>query len=191
MKDNFFSKLFSKNRNITSPEEENPEVKLNENLSFKNKGRFADEFENSKNLPAFNSQNEANEYFIKQKDNGLDVFINFINEHKYLTPDFSPESLKELELLYFDLYEQSKFGSNLITRVDFEVFMSLYYGEVMVRNTVFEWGAEKHFLTENAYYLSIRKPQMSIAVARRKDYYATKNNKRRQALYREYKRYSE
>lgn len=191
MKSNFFSKFKSNRKDKSSKDKKESEVKLNENLSFKNKGRFAEEFENSKKLPAFESQQEADEYFIKQKDDGLKLFLDFIGTHKYFNPDYSPESLKELELLYFELYENGKFGDSLITREDFELFMSLYYGEVMVKNTVFEWGAEKHFLTENAYYLSIKKHLMTIAVARRKDFFATKNNKRKQALYRECKRYSD
>src|SRR5690606_11773920 len=116
------------------------EVKLNENLVFNNKSRFAEEFEKSKKLNGFNSKEEADDFVIKQKNELLDLFITFINKQGFFNPDFSPESLKELELLYFNLFDQNQFSEDLITREDFELYMSLYYGEVMVKNTVFEWG---------------------------------------------------
>ena len=167
------------------------EVEFNKNLQFRNINRFSDEFENSKKLPVFKTQEEADEYFIRQKQEGLDIFSHFLNEYKFFKPDYSPESLKSLELLYFDLYENQKFTSDFITIEDFELFMSLYFGEVMVRHSnSFKWGAEKHFLTNNAYYLAITKKLMSIAISRLKDYYNTRNNKTKQSLYRKFKRFS-
>lgn len=162
------------------------EVEINKNLIIRNIGRFSKEFESIKELQAFNSQEEADEYYIKQKDIDLEAFCEFINSNEYFKPDYSPESLKKIELKYFELYEKGKFVDNSITRELFEKLMSLYWGEVMVRNSEYKWEAHKHFLTNNTYYLSIMKENTSIGIPRFKDLYSKKNNKRKQLIFREY-----
>ncbi len=130
-------------------------------------------------------------FFVELKEEKLKDFCLFLKDQSPFNPDFSPESLKALEKLYFKLYEDGAFIGNTIKIEDFEVYMSLYFGEVMVRNIdFFEWVAEKHFLTKNAYYLAIKKPFLSMGIARLKNYYFTKNNKMRQSLFRKYKMYS-
>ena len=167
------------------------DVEFNDNLSFRNRNRFLDEFENASQLPTFNSQDEADKFFIALKDDRLSEFLQFLRRHNFFTPDYTPQSLKDLEKLYYKLHEENRFGDDLIKIEDFELYMSLYFGEVMVRNTsFFQWGAEKHFLTNNAYYLAIKKKLLSMGIARLKNYYNTKNNKTRQSLFRKYKSYS-
>lgn len=167
------------------------DVEFNDNLRFRNRNRFLDEFENASHLPTFDSQDEADKFFIAVKDDRLKEFLFFLEKHIFFAPDYTPETLKDVERLYYHLYEEGKFGDDLIKIEDFELCMSLYFGEVVVRNTnLFKWGAEKHFLTNNAYYLAIKKKLLSIGIARLKNYYNTKNNKTRQSLYRKYKSYS-
>lgn len=167
------------------------DVEFNNNLSFRNRNIFLEQFESAKQLPTFDSQEEANRFFINLKDEGLIEFTCFLKKHNFFEPNYAPESLKHLEKLYFQLYEENKFGDDLILIEDFELYMSLYFGEVLVRNTeTYSWGGEKHFLTNNAYYLVVRKEWLSMAIARLKNYYNKKNNKTKQSLFREFKSYS-
>jgi hypothetical protein len=166
------------------------DVEFNKNLVIRNPGRFAEEFENSKKLPTFATQHEADQYFIKKKEEALEIFSEFLTRNNFFAPTYSPESLKDLESLYYKLYEEGRFEEGLIGIEDFELFMSIYFGEVMVRHgNGFSWKGAKHFLTNNAYYLAIERPFLSWAIARLKDFYATKNNKTKKSLYRKFSSY--
>ena len=167
-------------------------VELNKNLIFKNKNRFAEEFEKAKELPAFDTIEEAKIFWIKQKEEGLKLFEEFLVKNDFFEPTYDPESLKLLELLYFDLYENMKFEPNLIERAEFELLMNLYWGETLVRNSErMEWEAQKHFLAENAYYLAVGRKQLSMAISRLTDYYGTRSNKTKRSLFRKFKSYVE
>jgi len=135
----------------------------------------------------FNSQSEANTFFIEQKKENLDSFLKFIKDNEFFEPNFSPESLKEVEKLYFKLRDERKYRANFITIEDYELFMSIYFGEVVVRNLEgFVWAAEKDFINPNAYSMVIKKSNYSKGISRRKNHYIQKNNKNKEALFREF-----
>ena len=48
--------------------------------------------------------------------------------------DYTIESLKKLEKWYFDLYEKQSFGQVGLTQEEFESMMSVYWGEVVIKN---------------------------------------------------------
>ncbi len=140
---------------------------------------------------AFKSQEDANSYLIEQKQQDLATFLEFLKTNEFFEADFSPESLKELEKLYFKLRDEKKYKANFITIEDYELYMSIYFGEVIVKNLeAFKWGAEKDFENPNIYSLVIQKPFYVKGILRRRNHHARKNNKDKEALFREYNKES-
>ena len=165
-------------------------VKFNSDLIINKPSKLKNQFDQANELPVFDSQELAEEYYMGWKNSCLDTFCSFLNANDLFAPDYSPESLKKLEGLYYEYYEEQKFNQEIITIEDFEICMSVYFGNVMVNNIEsLEWVAEKHFLTDNAYYLAIKNNSMSMRIGRSKDYYNTPNNKRKQSLLREFKKF--
>lgn len=58
----------------------------------------------------------------------------FSAQNSYFLPDYTVESLKRIEKWYYDLYEKGKFHKVGFTRNKFERIMSVYFGEVAVKN---------------------------------------------------------
>jgi hypothetical protein len=135
----------------------------------------------------FSSQTDANSFFIEQKQQNLDTFLKFIRENMFFEPDLSPESLKAVEKLYFKLRKERKYKANFITIEDYELYMSVYFGEVIVKNLEgFKWAAERDFENPNAYSLVIKKSNYAKGISRRRNHYIQKNNKNQEALFREF-----
>ncbi len=146
---------------------------------------------NARRPMIFQSQEDANSFLIGQKQQNLDTFLKFIKDNEFFDADFSPESLKAVELLYFKLRDEKKFKANFITIEDYELYMSIYFGETIVKNIeAFKWGAEKDFENPNAYALVIKKPFYVKGILRRRNHHARKNNKDKEALFREYNKES-
>ena len=91
-------------------------------------------FRYGEKLTAFKSMEEAEKYFFTYKDKLLGKFEKKCAQYNFFTPDYSVESLKKLEKIYFDLlYETGSFRKTGLSRDEFESAMSIYFGEVVVR----------------------------------------------------------
>jgi hypothetical protein len=140
-------------------------------------------------LLTFSSQEEAQQYFYNFRDKYLALLSKIIQQHSQFIPDYSPESLKQLEQWYFHLYESDSFQLIGTTLEVFEICMAMYFGETVVRNTSAHWIVEEYFLGAGKYELGVRKGSMTMMVNRFANHFREPNNKRRQSLFRRYKQY--
>ncbi|MGN0543620.1 MAG: hypothetical protein ACI4JG_09245 [Acutalibacteraceae bacterium] len=85
-------------------------------------------------LESFNSLDEAKEYFLSYKNNLLNKLENICKDNSSFSPNYTVDSLKQLEKWYFDLFENDSFESIGLNQEEFEDLMSVYFGEVAVRN---------------------------------------------------------
>lgn len=84
------------------------------------------------------------------KDNLLRKIETISVKTSYFQPDYTVESLKRIEKWYFDLYEKGGFREVGLTQGEFEKMMSVYFGEVVVRNNKdAKWVVEEYAFTKN------------------------------------------
>ncbi len=145
-----------------------------------------------KKLPSFANQAKAEEYFFAYKDNHLSILAEIASKQTKFLCDYSPESLKNLELWYFELYENDSFYQFGVDREIFERCMAMYFGEVMIKNIEgAHWIIEEYAFTPSKYELGVNKGLGAVMLNRWTDHFETPNNKRKQSIYREYKKFAE
>ena len=85
-------------------------------------------------LESFNSLDEAKQYFLSYKDSLLKRLEDLCKDNSFFSPDYTIDSLKQLEKWYFGLFENNLFDTIGLDREEFENLMSIYFGAVVVRN---------------------------------------------------------
>lgn len=145
--------------------------------------------QHGENLPAFDSAAEAEEYYHTRRDKHLVLLFEAASKNPSLDANYSPESLKQLEQWYFQLYESDSFGDAGIDRERFETCMAMYFGETAVRSAGAQWIVEPYFLAPNKYEFGVSKGSFKMMLSRFTDHYRTPNNKRRDSLFRRYQKY--
>jgi hypothetical protein len=153
----------------------------------KNNMQIAQQY--AEKLPAFENQQEAEKYFSDFRKRYLALLKEAAGSQTSFAPDFSPESLKSLEKWYFDLQETDAFRNIPVDREVFESCMAVYFGETAVRNSDSEWTVSGYFLDPNRYHLGVKKKHFTMTLMRFTDYYKEPNNKRREGLFRRYRKY--
>lgn len=148
-------------------------------------------FEYGKKLKKFHDISKAEDYFFSYKDNLLKKLESFSAQNSYFLPDYTVESLKKIEKWYFDLYEKGKFHKFGFTRNKFERIMSVYFGEVAVKNNNdAKWLVEEYAFLQNRYQLLVNREGLNMAVVNLcHDLYKEENNKRKNLLFRTYNKY--
>jgi hypothetical protein len=145
--------------------------------------------QHSQKLPTFPSRRDAEQHLFAFRDKHLALLSQILHKHPELNLDYTPSSLKQLELWYFHLYENDSFEALGISRETFEICMAMYFGETVIRNTSAQWIVEEYFLAPGKYELGIQRDPMSIMLYRFTDHFRTPNNKKKQSLFRRYKQY--
>ena len=140
-------------------------------------------------LPAFASLAEAEQHYYNFRDKHLDILLKVATQYPQFHPDYSPDSLKQLEQWYFRLYETDSFRSMEIARETFETCMAMYFGETAIRSTHAHWIVEQYFLSPNKYELGVRKDSVTMMVSRFTDHFREPNNKKRESLFRRHKKF--
>jgi hypothetical protein len=135
----------------------------------------------------------AEKYFENVKKNFLEKINKLQDKYKNEKLDFSPESLKTIEKIYFDYYEKDRFNEKDISKNDFIELLGIYNGFVYVINEKAKWKVEKEvFVNDDRYYLGIELNSWNCFIDCSGISHLEKltNNKRRQSMYREYKKYA-
>lgn len=142
-------------------------------------------------LREFRDQSEAEDYYISYKDDLLNRLKAISTQASAFFPDYTIESLKKLENWYFNLYEKQSFDKAGSTQEDFESMMSVYWGEVIIKNNEdAEWVVEEYPFSQKKYEFLVSKGLCNVSVVNKfHDLYRMQSNKRRTLLFREYNRY--
>jgi hypothetical protein len=151
-------------------------------------GRFIAQ-QHGEGLPEFVNATEAGHYYHFLRDKHLALLFEAASNYPSIHLDYSPESLKQLEQWYFRLYETDSFPAVGIDRETFETCMAMYFGETTMRSAHAQWIVESYFLMPNRYEFGVRKGSFTMMLTRFKDHFREPNNKKRDSLFRRYKKY--
>lgn len=99
--------------------------------------------------------------------------------------DYSPESLKSLELWFYEKGEPKSISSKTSSAQAF----GFYIGEIYCQNARFEWIVKEFAFLKGHYEMGVSRPGMSIMFTKGK-LPASTGNKLKQSLFREYKKYA-
>lgn len=142
-------------------------------------------------LKEFDDISQAEKYFISYKDELLNKLKVICGQSVGFFPDYSIESLKNIEKLYFQLYHDNTFGKLGLSQRQFESIMSVYWGEVVIKNNPdAKWIIEEFAFSQGKYELLVNKGLCNISIVDMfQDLYKRQDNKRQNLLFREYNRY--
>ena len=142
-------------------------------------------------LREFNDKSEVEDYFISYKNNLLNRLKVISTQTSVFFPDHTIESLKKLEKWYFDLYEKQSFEQVGLTQEEFESMMSVYWGEVIIKNNEdAKWVVMEYPFSQKKYEFLVSTGLCNVSVVNKfHDLYRMQSNKRRTLLFREYNRY--
>lgn len=145
--------------------------------------------QHGRSLPSFKSQQEAEKALFGHRDRHLAHLEILARNCPGFECDYQPESLRALERWYFSLHEARAFQQIGVTRQVFETCMAMYFGDVAVRRAAAHWIVEEYFLAPGKYELGVQRGSTKMMLDRLTDHFAEPNNKRRDRLYRRFKKY--
>lgn len=142
-------------------------------------------------LESFNSLEEAKQYFLSYKDSLLKRLEDLCKDNSFFSPDYTIDSLKQLEKWYFGLFENNLFDTIGLDREEFENLMSIYFGAVVVRNNdSAKWVVEEFAFVKGKYELLVNKGAMNMAIDNKcNNWFKKPCNKTHTLLFREYNKY--
>lgn len=142
-------------------------------------------------LKKFKDADAAERYFLARKDKLLEKLEKNCAKQGLFVPDYSVESLKKLEKLYFDLCGTGGFAGAGFTKKEFESAMSMYFGEVIVRNNRdAKFEARSFPFSKDKYEFYVSKGLLSMAIADKfLDLDKRPDNVRKNSIFREYNKY--
>ncbi|MBD1383241.1 hypothetical protein [Metabacillus arenae] len=112
---------------------------------------YSMEEEYGKDLPSFENEFLAQNYYFEYRMEQLSLFIDLANHFGY-HPDFSAESLDDIEEFYFELFQSNGFIDIQMTINELEECLSIYFGEVLVRNhDRIEWVVKEYPFAKEKY----------------------------------------
>jgi len=147
----------------------------------------------AKDRPEHKSRQEAERFNFSYRDKALSEIEELKNKYTDYILDFSPDSVINIEKLYFDILDGKKYKIHSVfglTIKRMEEILAVYIGQVYVHNTDFKWIVEEDPFGKNKYYLAVISENgfMTIECTRITDHYKMTGNKTRKALYREFKK---
>ena len=141
-------------------------------------------------LKSFADLKDAEEYFFSYRDKLLKKIAALCLYTDLFAADYSADSLKELEKWYFDLWEKDEFSKIGVSQNEFEQMMSVYFGEVVVKNNPeARWVVREDSFVNGKYELFVNKGNLFFSIPFRGDWCDRPGNKRRNKLFRDYNKY--
>lgn len=149
----------------------------------------ASEENRDEKAPMFESVEAAEKYYKKKKDKAFSFLAPLKGSFSTRKLDFSPESLKHLEWMFYNVLDNEKFGKEgLPTKGEFYELLSIYKAKVYVEHKLYEWKIVKNFYQQN-YQLAVQKLKgmHTIFIAPRKNF-EDFPDKKKETLLKEYGR---
>ena len=152
-------------------------------------GRRAAEH-HGRTLSRYDSQEEAERVLFAHRDHLLDQLRAIVPASGPFRFDLTPESLKALEQWYFNLHERGAFNEAGIDPETFERCIAMYFGEVIVKNhSLFTWVVREFVFMPGTYEIGVDRGNLAVMLSRFSDVHARPKNKRRDSIWREYRRW--
>ena len=142
------------------------------------------------NLPAFPDQETALRELFRSRDDGLDYLRDLAASSRRFGATLTPESLKDLELWYFDLVNEERFDADSEDRRRLNSAVAAYLGAVLVRHAEYQWIVQEFAFVRGRYEIGVRRRLTSVMLTSGWDLTAQPNNMKRQSLFRKYKTWS-
>ncbi len=141
-------------------------------------------------LPAFRGIEEAERALYGERDELIRNLIELSRRSTAFRPDFSPDSLKDLEHWYFELSEGGGFHSIDTDEETFERAISMYLGQVLVRNApLFEWFVTEFVFEQGRYEIGVRRPLYQVMLSRLSPA-PRERNRRERSVWRTYQQHA-
>ncbi|MBS2970845.1 hypothetical protein J9317_19060 [Metabacillus sp. KIGAM252] len=119
---------------------------------------FHIEEEYGRNLPEFESEFEAIAFYFDFRIEKLSILNEAAEYMRLRELDYSPESLIDLEKLYFMCFRTNGWKDLQLTIHEFETMMSIYFGEVVTRNIPgTDWAVQPYPFNESKYVLGLNR----------------------------------
>jgi hypothetical protein len=140
-------------------------------------------------LPEFKSVREAELELFGRRDRLLDNLRRAVSNAPVRLDD-SPQSLKDLEAWYFKLLDRGDdFNSLEMNRDELECAISMYLGTVVVANVPgFKWLVQEFAFLAGRYEIGIGVPLFKVMLTGGSNLQSEPNNKRRQSLFRQFRK---
>lgn len=142
-------------------------------------------------LPSFSNLAEATDYFERYRQAGLQALADLIAEKPGFTMDYSPDSLKSLEDVYFNLIETSRFPDLGLSQQAFESLMGIYFAAVATRNARdAHWIVQEFAFAPGRYELGVVRANATVMVTSLRNLNLMQpHRKKRDRLYRMFQRF--
>ena len=141
-------------------------------------------------LPAFRGVGEAEHALYAERDELIKKLTELSRRSASFRPDFSPESLKDLEHWYFELLDGGGFRSIDTDDETFEQSIAMYLGEVLVRNAPpLEWFVTEFAFEPDHYEIGVRRQLYQVMLSRLRPA-PRERNRREQSIWRAYQKHS-
>lgn len=136
----------------------------------------------------FESKAAAEVYFFKERDKLLSLIDSLKAVYPKKKLDYSPESLKNLEWIFYEGLDNEEFGKTLPEKEVFYKLLSMYKAKVFVEQKAYEWRICENFHHKSLQLAIQTKDKMhTIFISPRKDFEDFPDGKK-QALLKEYMR---
>ena len=141
-------------------------------------------------LPAFRDLAAAERGLYGERDESIRRLTDLSGRSVDFRPDFSPESLKDLEHWYFELLEGGGFGAIDTDQETVDRASAMYLGEVLVRNAPpFEWFVAEFAFEPGRYEIGVRRPLYQVMLSRLRPA-PREHNRRERSIWRTYQKHA-
>ncbi|MTH54009.1 hypothetical protein GKZ89_11380 [Bacillus mangrovi] len=154
---------------------------------------FHIEEEYGRSLPEFETEFEAIAYYYDYRQEMLATLFDAAEYLRIRELDYSPESLYDVENLYFSCFRTNGWKELQLTIREFEMMMSIYFGEVVTRHiSQTDWTVKPYPFDEKKYVLGLKRGQHTdFSTNLFEDHYLSVKNEEEQYLYNRFKRIEE
>ena len=142
-------------------------------------------------LPSFGNLAEATDHYERYRQAGLKTLAGLTADRPGFTMDYSPESLKSLEDVYFSLIETGGFPGLGLSQQAFESLMGIYFGAVATRtDPAVHWIVQEFAFAPGKYELGVAKANTTVMVTSLRNLNLMQpHRKKRDRLYRMFQRF--
>ena len=143
--------------------------------------------EHGRRLPAFASQVEAERALFPQRDERLARIRRWAVQSGKFVTDGTPESLKALQAWYFEVVDNRDVEVGA-TRSELKESIGAYFGQVLCASSGFEWIVGEDAFAPGHYAIGVRKTLCTVWVSNGISPDPPERNRRRQSLFRLYRK---